>query len=705
MTTVERTIQGKTYKIETGKIAKQASGSALVSCGDSVVLVTACVGADRGVDFLPLTIDYVEKSYAAGKIPGGFFKREGKLGEKEILTSRLIDRPCRPLFPEGFHHEIQVIATVLSADEENDTDILALLGASTALSLSELPFEGPVAAVRVARIKGELKINPDNSDLAKADIAMIVAGTRQAIVMVEGGADSVPEAEVLEAIYFAHDQLQTLIEAQLELVELHGRPTMEFSVPNPEALVKDIAGDFKKTAAPLIAEAIQERDKLLRKDKIKEAKVKALEKFSQAEDSASLEQRRGALSSIFSDEVYDAVRNLAFDKGVRLDGRDFETVRPIDIEVGFLPRTHGSALFTRGETQAIVVVTLGTESEAQRLDNLIGDTTKSFLLHYNFPPFSVGECRPVRGPGRREIGHGALAERAVVPILPESSEFPYVIRIVSEITESNGSSSMATVCGASLALMQAGVPIKAPVAGVAMGLLKRGEEHVVLTDILGDEDHMGDMDFKVCGTEEGITALQMDIKIKGLAREVMDKALAQAREARLHIIEKMNAAVNSASDRLSDYAPKIVSFKVPVDKIRDVIGPGGKMIRSITETCGVKIEINDDGTVSIASSNQTKIDEAREIIESLTAEAEIGKIYKGVVKRIADFGAFVEIITGTDGLVHISQFSDERVRKVEDVVNEGDEIWVKVLDIDRQGKIRLSMKEALVDLKEQGIID
>jgi polyribonucleotide nucleotidyltransferase len=705
MFTVERAIQGKKITIETGRIAKQASGSVVVRCGESMVLVTACVGPDKGGDFLPLTIDYIEKNYAAGKIPGGFYKREGKLSEKEILTSRLIDRPCRPLFPEGFSYEVQVIATVLSADEQNDTDVLGVIGASAALSLSELPFEGPMAAVRVARIGGKLEINPDNSRLDEADLMMIVAGTHDAIVMVEGGAQEVPEAEVLEAIFFAHREMQPIIEMQLELKESAGRPTMEFVAPNPEAVVADIASEFKTFVRPLIASAVQESNKLTRRDLIKQVKTTALEKFSSGEGTEVIEKRDQSLDVLFSNEVYEAVRDLAFDKGVRIDGRDFNTVRPISIEVGFLPRTHGSALFTRGETQAIVVVTLGTEAEAQRLDNLIGDTTKSFLLHYNFPPFSVGETKPVRGPGRREIGHGALAERAVKAVLPSSKEFPYVVRIVSEITESNGSSSMATVCGSSLALMQAGVPIKSPVAGVAMGLMKKEDKFVVLTDILGDEDHLGDMDFKVCGTNAGITAIQMDIKIKGLDKQIMDKALSQAREARLHIIEKMNEAISSACDSLSRYAPRIVSFKIPVDKIRDIIGPGGKKIRSITESCNVKIEVGDDGTVSIASSDEGRLKEARDIIESLTAEAEIGKIYRGVVKRVTDFGAFVEIISGTDGLVHISQFSDERVRKVTDVVDEGDEIWVKVLDIDRQGKIRLSMKEALSDMKEQGLLD
>jgi polyribonucleotide nucleotidyltransferase len=702
-TVVERELFGRKISIETGRIAKQAGGSVLVTCGDSVVLVAACGGQDKDVDFFPLTIDYVEKNYAAGKIPGGFFKREGKLSEKEILVSRLIDRPCRPLFPEGYSKEVQVIATVLSADEEVDTDILSIIGASAALTLSELPFEGPVAAVRVARIGGKLVINPPSSQLTKSDLSFVVAGTKDAIVMVEGGALEVPEADVLKALFFAHSEMQAVIQMQEELQKQVGKPKVAFTSRSiADGLPDGAEASLRKVLAPLVKEAVQTREKHLRREKLALAREKAKEAHQ-----ALLQEFPSAFSRtlglVFEDEMYTSVRSRIIKEKARIDGRDLTTVRPISIEAGFLPRTHGSALFTRGETQAIVVATLGTEAEAQKLDNLIGETSKSFLLHYNFPPFSVGETRPVRGPGRREIGHGALAERAVRAVMPTLKEFPYVIRVVSEITESNGSSSMASVCGASLALMDAGVPLKAPVAGIAMGLIKEEGAFAVLSDILGDEDHLGDMDFKVCGTEKGITALQMDIKIKGLSEEVMSTALTQAREGRIHILEKMNGVLGSQRTSLSRFAPRIVSFKIPSDKIRELIGPGGKTIRSLCETCGVKIEVSDEGLVSISSNDQQKVNEARAIIESMTQQAEVGKIYHGIVKRIADFGAFVEIMPGTDGLVHISQLVEERVNRVTDVVQEGDEVWVKVLDIDRQGKIRLSMKEATAERSEQGL--
>jgi polyribonucleotide nucleotidyltransferase len=699
MYVVEREFHGKKLKIESGRIAKQAGGSALVSYGESVVLVTACYGAEKDVDFFPLTVDYIEKTYAAGKIPGGFFRREGKQSEKETLVSRLIDRPCRPLFPEGFHREVQVVATVLSADDENDTDVLAMCGASAALTMSELPFEGPVSGVRVARINGKLVVNPVRSSLAHADLNFIVAGTADATTMVEGGAQEVPEAEVLEALFYAQEQLQIINQMQLELKSKLGKPTMEVKASEYD---KDLYAKMTTFVTPLLKSAIKLREKLARRDAVGGAKEALVAQFVKEGDDKAASVAKLA-SKVFEDAHYTVVRDLALDEGVRLDGRDTKTVRPISIEVGWLPRTHGSALFTRGETQSIVVSTLGTEAEAQRIDNLLGEQAKTFMLHYNFPPFSVGETKPMRGPGRREIGHGALAERAVRAVMPDIKEFPYVVRIVSEITESNGSSSMATVCGASLSLMDAGVPIKAPVAGVAMGLIKTGEKYVVLTDILGDEDHLGDMDFKVCGTEKGITALQMDIKIKGLSRDIMDKAMLQARDGRLHILKEMSKAITGARSELSRYAPKIVSIKINPDKIRDIIGPGGKTIRSITESCGVKMEVSDDGTVSIASNDNTKVQNAIAIIESLTQEAVVGKLYRGIVKRIVDFGAFVEIIPGTDGLVHVSQISDSRVNNVRDVLSEGDEVWVKCLEIDRQGKVRLSMKEAAADMKEQGL--
>lgn len=699
MYTVEREFHGRKLKIECGKIAKQAAGSALVTYGESMVLVTACYGPEKDVDFFPLTVDYFEKTYAAGKIPGGFFRREGKLSEKETLVSRLIDRPCRPLFPENFHREVQVIATVLSADEENDTDVLAMCGASAALTISDLPFEGPVSGVRVGRINGKLVINPKQSVVANSDLNFIVAGSRDAIVMVEGGANEVPESEVLEAIFYAHEQCQVINDMQLELQKQLGKPKMNAPVKGyDEALYAKMVA----FVTPKLKEAIKVKEKLARREAVSGAKEALVTEFVKADDAThSGEELKKLLGRAFEDTHYNVVRDLAIDEGIRLDGRDTKTVRPISIEVGLLPRTHGSSLFTRGETQAIVVATLGTEAEAQRIDSLMGDASKTFMLHYNFPPFSVGETKPMRGPGRREIGHGALAERAVRAVIPDIKQFPYVVRIVSEITESNGSSSMATVCGSSLALMDAGVPVKAPVAGVAMGLIKRDEKYVVLTDILGDEDHLGDMDFKVCGTTKGITALQMDIKIKGLSRDIMDKAMVQAREGRLHILEEMGRSITSARKDLSKYAPRIVQIKINPDRIRDVIGPGGKTIRSITESCGVKMEVTDDGTVSISSNDDRKVKSAIEIIQSLTQEAEIGKIYKGIVKRLADFGAFVEIFSGTDGLVHISQIADEKIRRVDDVLSLGDEVMVKVTDIDPQGKIRLSMREARADLKTQ----
>lgn len=694
---VEKDFHGNKISIETGRVARQAGGAVLVRCGESIVLVTACGGEAKNGDFFPLTCDYVEKTYAAGKIPGGFFRREGKLSEKETLVSRLIDRPIRPLFPEGYTNEVQIIATVISADEECDTDVLAVCGASTALTLSDLPFEGPIAAVRVGRIAGKLVINPSISQLKTSDLNFVVAGSKDAIVMVEGGANEVPENEVLDALYYAHKELQHLIEMQIDLQKKAGQPKKEIVINNEsQAFVAEI----KKYISADLTKAIHVGDKHGRRDAIKAAKEKVIANFAPV-GTEKIEDKTKLISKAYEDVVYYAVRDMVLDDRIRLDGRDTKTVRPIDIEVGLLPRTHGSALFTRGETQAIVVSTLGTEAEAQRIDNLVGEPTKNFMLHYNFPPFSVGEARMSRGPGRREIGHGALAERAVKVVMPDLKDFPYVVRIVSEITESNGSSSMASVCGASLSLMDAGVPIKAPVAGVAMGLIKEGDRYAILTDILGDEDHLGDMDFKVCGTEKGITALQMDIKIKGLAESIMREAMAQAREGRLHILGKMNAVITKGRAELSPYAPRIITIKINPDKIRDVIGPGGKMIRSITDSCDVKMEVQDDGTINIASADGKKIQNAIDIINSLTREAVVGQIYKGIVKRIADFGAFVEILPGTDGLLHVSQISDERVRRVTDVLSEGDEVYVKVLEIDRQGKIRLSRKEAMDEMAQK----
>ncbi|MBX7139022.1 MAG: polyribonucleotide nucleotidyltransferase [Oligoflexia bacterium] len=696
MIVVEKEFHGKKISFETGRVARQAGGAVLVRSGDSMVLVTACVGDEKPVDFLPLTIDYVEKTYAAGRIPGGFFRREGKLSEHETLTSRLIDRPCRPLFPEGFNFETQVIATVMSADPDVSTDILAVCGGSAALTLSPAPFEGPIAAVRVGRIGGKLVINPSTSELERSDMNFIVAGSRDAIVMVEGGAKQVPEAEVMEALFYAHKEMQVLIDMQLELAKKVGTTKIEFVPPErDQALTKKVTAFLQ----PKFAKAIKIADKLERRDALRAVKEELKGEFikDDMEADAAAEAAK-VCSKVSEDLLYNMVREMAFSEKRRIDGRDFTTVRPISIDLGILPRTHGSSLFTRGETQAIVVATLGTDSDSQRIDALGGEGEKTFMLHYNFPPFSVGETKPMRGPGRREVGHGALAERAVRELIPDQKDFPYVIRIVSEITESNGSSSMATVCGSSLALMDAGVPLKSAVAGVAMGLMKEGDKCAILTDILGDEDHLGDMDFKVCGTEKGITALQMDIKIKGLDQKIMGQALEQARTGRLHILGEMKKAISEPRSNMSKHAPRIVTMKINTEKIRDVIGPGGKTIRSITESTGVKMDVSDDGTINIASSDEVKLKAAMEIVRSLTAEAEIGKIYKGIVRRIADFGAFVEILPGTDGLVHISQLADRRVNRVTDVLNEGDEVYVKVLEVDRQGKIRLSVKEAQAEM-------
>lgn len=697
MHVVDCDLHGRKFSIETGRVAKQASGSVMVRSGDSIVLVTACLGSEKPGDFLPLTIDYVEKTYAAGKIPGGFFRREGKLGEKETLTSRLIDRPCRPLFPEGFNREVQVIATVMSADPEADTDVLAVNGASAALTLSEIPFEGPIAAVRVGRVGGKFIVNPSLAELGTSDLDMVVAGTQDAIVMVEGGCEEISESDLLEALFFAHREMQPIIQMQKDLQAKVGKAKMEFT---PKEKDQDFIQKAKAFLSDKMNKAIRVKEKLERRDALALIKSEAKAEFIKEGDDKAAE-KAGLLGHVFEDLHYTLVRRMVFDEKVRIDGRDFKTVRPITIETGVLPRTHGSALFTRGETQAIVVCTLGTEQEAQRIDALSGESSKRFMLHYNFPAFSVGETKPLRGPGRREVGHGALAERAVRRLIPEQKAFPYVLRIVSEVTESNGSSSMATVCGSSLALMDAGVPIKAPVAGVAMGLMKEGDKTVVLTDILGDEDHLGDMDFKICGTNKGVTAVQMDIKIKGLDRQTVETALNQAKDGRLFILSQMGQIIASPRGELSKYAPRIVTIKINQDKIRDIIGPGGKMIRSITESCNVKMEVSDDGTVTIASSDENGLKAAIDIVKSLTAEAEIGKVYRGIVKRIADFGAFVEILPGTDGLLHISQISDERVNRVTDVLSEGDEVYVKVLDVDRTGKIRLSRKEAMADMARQ----
>ncbi|HEY7319762.1 MAG TPA: polyribonucleotide nucleotidyltransferase [Candidatus Binatia bacterium] len=686
---VEIDFHGRPLSIEVGKVAKQADGAAMVRYGETVVLVTAVAVKDlkADTDFFPLTVDYQEKTFAAGKIPGGFFKREGRPSEKEILTCRLIDRSIRPLFSEGLRCETQVIATVLSADRENDPDIVAMLGASVALHVSDIPFGGPLAGVRIGRINGQWAINPTQSQLSESDMDIFLSGSRDAIVMVEGGAKMVPEDEILEALFTGHEAIQKLLDIQEEIRRDIGKPKRH--VPLAE-LDSTIVRQVEQLALSKLQQAIEIPEKLERYKQIGEIKGEVVAKVL-----AEFPQKEKDIKGAFDELKRNCFRGLIIQKERRIDGRGLKDIRPITCEVEILPRTHGSALFTRGETQALVVTTLGTASDEQKIDALIGEHYKKFMLHYNFPPFSVGEVKFLRGPSRREIGHGNLAERALLPVLPPEESFPYTVRIVSEVLESNGSTSMATVCGGSLSLMDAGVPVSAPVAGIAMGLIKEGEHVRVLSDILGDEDHLGDMDFKVAGTPKGVTSLQMDIKISGVNREIMRQALYQAREGRLHILGIMTETIGSHRATVSGHAPRITTLKVRPDKIREIIGPGGKVIRGIIEATGVKMDVEDDGTVTIASSDEAASRKAIEMVQKIAAEAEVGKIYKGTVRKIVDFGAFVEILPGTDGLVHISQLAPERVRRVSDILKEGDEVMVKVLEIDRQGKIRLSRKEAL----------
>jgi polyribonucleotide nucleotidyltransferase len=678
-----------TITLETGRIARQAQGAVLVTCGETVVLVTACgtKEARPGVDFLPLSVDYVEKTYAAGKIPGGFFKREGRLRDHEILTSRLIDRPCRPLFPDGYRCEIQVVATVLSVDRTHPSDVLGMIGASAALHISPIPWAGPIASTRVGRVDGQFIANPTTEQSEKSDINIIISASRDAVVMVEGECEQISEEDFAEAVFFGQRAVQPLIELQEQMKKAIGAAKWEYK---PIEAPVGLAERVKTVALDGIIQACNVTEKGARYDlfgKVKKATVATL--------APEFPGNESFIKAAYEDLRYDTMRLQVVDEKRRVDGRDFTTVRPINIEVGFLPRTHGSTLFTRGETQAICTTTLGTSRDQQRIDGLMDEEWKRFLLHYNFPPFSVGEVRPMRGPGRREIGHGHLAERALAGMLPTSEEFPYTIRLVSEITESNGSSSMATVCGGALAMMDAGVPIKAPVAGVAMGLIHMGDRFAVLTDILGDEDHLGDMDFKVCGTDKGITAIQMDIKIQGLTREVVEKALSQAREARLHVLSKMNEVLNTHRADLSQHAPRITQIKVKPDQIRSVIGPGGKMIKAIVDQTGCAIDIDDDGTVSIASPDQESVAKAIEIIRSLTMQPEVGDTYKARVVRVEPYGAFLEFAPGKDGLLHISEFAYERVENVEDVMNLGDEVDVKIIEVDREGRVRLSRKALL----------
>jgi len=679
-----------TVKIETGEIARQASGAVMVSMGDTALMVT-CVAkkeSDEGRDFFPLTVNYQEKTYSAGKIPGGFFKREGRPTEKETLTSRLIDRPLRPLFPKGFTNEVQVIATVMSLDPEIDPDIVALIGASAAVSISGVPFSGPIGAARVGYKDGEFILNPAVSELKTSDLDLVIAGTDSAVLMVESEANILSESVMLDAVMFGHEQMQVVISAINELKAEVGTVDWEWS-----PIEKDTALEaaVKAKAESSIAEAYQIQDKLKRQDRLGEIRAEVVEALVSSEDDSgwSSADVKGMIGSIEK----STVRGQILASKPRIDGRDNDTVRAISVRTGILPRTHGSALFTRGETQAIVVTTMGTERDAQLIDAIEGEYKDSFMLHYNFPPFCVGETGFVGSPKRREIGHGRLAKRGVMAVMPDMETYPYTVRIVSEITESNGSSSMASVCGSSLAMMDAGIPLKAPVAGIAMGLIKEDANFAVLSDILGDEDHLGDMDFKVAGTTDGITALQMDIKITGITREIMQVALEKAKSGRLFILGEMNKVISEPRQELSEFAPRYITLKINPDRIRDVIGKGGATIRALTEETGTSIDITDDGTVKIASVDRAAGLEAKRRVEELTADVEVGRVYEGKISKIMDFGAFVTILPGRDGLVHISQICEERVENVSDKLTQGETVKVKVLEIDKQGRIRLSMKD------------
>ena len=694
------TFAGRDVSVKTNYLAGQADGSAVVTYGDTVVLVTAVSLKTKreGLDFLPLTVDYQEKTFAAGKIPGGFFKREGRLNEKEILTSRIIDRSIRPLFPEGYFYEIQVIATVLSVDNENDSDIAAMLGTSVAIGISDIPFKGPIAGVRMGRLDGKLMCNPSTEEMDESDLDLFLVGRKVPsadgkrdfdinLIMLEGGANEIPEDEILEAISFGLESMRPAIELQDRICQAVGKVKR---AAEPVEIGEDLRQRVRDVVYGGLKDAYLEGRKLERYAKIGAVKKKMVEELSS--DDAGLDPQA---KTVFEELDREIIRDMILVDKQRIDGRSSKDIRTITSEVGILPRAHGSGLFTRGETQALVALTLGTSSDEQRLDFIGGEELRTFMLHYNFPPFSVGEAKFLRGAGRREIGHGALARRALLPLLPSHEEFPYTIRLVSEILSSNGSSSMATVCGGCLALMDGGVPIKDTVAGIAMGLLKEGDEVVILSDILGDEDHAGDMDFKVCGTKKGITALQMDIKVDRLEENILKDALYQAKEGREFIIGKVNETMATPREGLSMYAPRITTMTVKQEKIRDVIGSGGKNIRGIISETGVSMNVDDDGTVTIASSDAQASERAVAMVKALTEEPEIGRIYEGTVKKVLDFGAFVEILPGTDGLVHISQLDNKRVEKVTDVLNEGDTVRVKVIDIDRSGKIRLSRKDAL----------
>jgi len=687
-------VGGKVMSIQTGKLAKQASGSALVQYGQTIVLVTVVASAqERKVDFLPLSVEYQERIYSAGRIPGNYFRREiGRPSEKETLTSRLIDRPIRPLFPKGYSNEIQVIATVLSMDMDNDPDMLAMVGASAALEISDIPFDGPIAGVRVARVNGELLINPTISESEKADFNIIVAGSKTGVVMVEGGCDGVTESDLLDAIFFGHTQLQPIIDLQIELKKAAGLEKQPFVSP-----VKDLklGTAIESMALSDLKEAICIPTKIERRKAIRALKAEVIKNLGE-----EYSDRKDEVYGFFEDMEKSVIRGLVLNEKRRIDGRNFDEIRNISCETGILPMPHGSALFTRGETQVLGVMTLGSGQDEQRVETLAGEEFRAFMLHYNFPPYSVGETKRIGGPSRRDIGHGGLSTRALERILPSKDDFDYTIRIVSEVLESNGSSSMGTVCAGTLALMHGGVPIKAPVSGIAMGLVQEGDEIVILSDILGDEDHAGDMDFKVAGTSKGITALQMDIKIRELSKDVMKKALEQARAGRLHILDKMLETMSVPHGEISPHAPKIITININPDKIRDIIGPGGKVIRTIQSETGVKIDIDDDGKVKISAVSKESADAALEMVKQIVAEPEIGEVYEGKVVKIMDFGAFVQVLPGTDGLCHISELAHHRVKKVTDILKEGDFVKVKVLDISR-GKIRLSRKALLPEENEK----
>ncbi len=700
--TVSVELHGKTITVETGKMAKQANGAVLVRCEDTVVLVTAVASKEprKGIDFFPLMVEYREKAYAAGKIPGGFIKREGRLGDHEVLTSRLIDRPIRPLFPEGYNNEVQIIATVLSVDMVNSPDTLAMIGASTALAISDIPFLEPIGALRVGRIDGEFVINPEYASLEESELNIVMSGTHDAVVMIEGEAKEIPEQVITDAVAFGHQHIQKIVDMQRELQERLGISKQDVHSEEKDSTLNNKISSFARDRIHhYMYEQGESINKEIYQERMDQIFEDAVEEFSE-EGQEEFEDMSKAIAEIIHNAEKEILRTNILEKGKRIDGRALADIRPISIEVGLLPRTHGSALFTRGETQALVVATLGTSSDEQRLDNLAGESTKRFMLHYNFPPFSVGETKMMRGPGRREIGHGILAERSLDQVVPGAETFPYTIRLVSDILESNGSSSMASVCGGTLALMDAGVPIKRPVAGVAMGLISDNGKTAILSDIAGIEDHLGDMDLKVAGTEEGITAIQMDLKICGITHETFARALDQAREGRFFMLEKIKAVLNEPRTELSFYAPRIFTMQIDKDKIRNVIGPGGKIIRGIVEETGVKIDIDDDGTIHVASPDQDAAQKAIKIIENLVAEAEEGKTYLGTVKTIVDFGAFIEILPGTDGLLHISEIANYRVKKVTDELAEGDEVLVKVISVDNRGKIKLSRKAVLRDQEQ-----